>query len=166
MGINLSNPENSAAVTDHAANYGLHTLVKRKSADETVNNSTTLQNDDDLVFALAANEVWMVQLLLLIDSSTVADIRFGWAYPSGCTIKWSGTDYYWGTTNTSAIPIQTNAVDIPGIGAGSVKGWWVAAIVINGSTAGNLNLQWCQATAEVSDTKLLANSCLVASKVS
>ena len=60
----------------NATHSGL--TVVRKTADETVNNSNALQNDNHLLLALAANEVWQVELtLLLLSTSTTPDFLFG-----------------------------------------------------------------------------------------
>ena len=58
----------------------LDTKVIRKSADETVNNSTTLQDDDELLFPIAANEVWYFEFFLLIQSSADMEVAdWKWA---------------------------------------------------------------------------------------
>lgn len=45
------------------------TLV-RKTADQTVNNSTTLVNDNHLSLAVGANEVWAIFLCLRISQTS------------------------------------------------------------------------------------------------
>ena len=64
-------------------------LTKRvyKSADETVNASSTLQDDDELTFAIAANEVWEFSCVLAYVSNTTADIKFQFSLPSGATMN-------------------------------------------------------------------------------
>ena len=41
----------------------------------TVNNSTALQDDDDLTFAIAANETWHVRMPLIVTTNTAADFK-------------------------------------------------------------------------------------------
>ena len=149
----------------------------RKSADEAVNNSDVLQNDDHLKLALGANEVWLVEIMLLItDPGDVPDIKFGWAYPVGCTMYWGqiakdtagAAGIGWMQTSTSANPpaLSTQITVLStGIAGGVISGAIYRAIVINGANAGNLNLQWAQVTAQVQDTKVLTNSCLIAHKL-
>ena len=49
-----------AIMDTHVKNQLISTLhlLKYKSSDETVTSSTVLQNDDDLVYAVGANELW------------------------------------------------------------------------------------------------------------
>jgi hypothetical protein len=151
--------------------------IVRKTADETVNNSATLQNDDDLLLAIAANEVWLVELYLLQKSpSTTADFKMGWAYPAGCSIYWGvpnlNTTYgtggqYWLTVVAAGTigAILTEASTLAAASLNGTQGIHITAIVINGATAGTLNFQWAQNTATAEDTKVLANSCLIAHKL-
>ena len=39
------------------------------------------------------------------------------------------------------------------------------AVIVNGATAGNVQLQWSQKIAEATDTKILANSFIMAHKL-
>lgn len=144
-------------MTTHEADFELHKKVVRKTADQTVNNSTTLVNDDELLFAVAANEVWVFRVYLLVATGGTPDIDFSFSCPSGATVRWclgsdsvrefaAGTEMYWAGALTK--------------GFGELLG-----IVINGSTAGNLQLQWTQNVANVSDTKVLTDSCIIATQV-
>lgn len=68
--------KNSAgAVTDPYEVATGSAVIARKTADEVVNNSATLQNDDHLLLALAANEVWEVEINLWYDSGTTPDLK-------------------------------------------------------------------------------------------
>ena len=148
----------------------------RKTADETVNNSTVQQNDDELLFAVAANEVWVFDLYLLFTSSLVADFQFGFTAPVGCTLHWGviGTGasvgyYTWGLNavgvNPTGLLIVTAVLPVAGGGA-DIMGVRSTIMVINGVNAGNIQLQWAQNTGEASDTKVLTNSCIIAHKIS
>jgi len=137
--------------------------IVRKTADEIVNNSTTLQDDDHLVLAMAANEVWYVEIYLLVDSSTVADIKYGFGYPTGCDIKW--TYHYFSSRTDAALLEETNTWNSGTGGTGVVVGLVLCAMVANGATAGNFTLRWAQNTAEASNTKVLTNSFLKAYKL-
>jgi len=155
-------------IATHAADYGLHTKVVRKTADETVNNSTTLQNDDHLYFAMGANEVWYVEIFLIIDSSTSADFKSGLSLPSGATAHWMAIGSSEATiSNIVATGLtETNSDASWGTGAGTPRLRDILSIiVINDATAGNFQLQWAQNTAEASDTILKTNSCLIAHKL-
>ena len=129
----------------------------RKSADETVNNSTTFQNDDALLLAVRANTTWVVKLALLVNSSAVADFKVQITGPAGSTIE----GFFAGLDATGNSPGSFGAsLTLPGAGANELKP--IEFLVIIGSTAGDIQVQWAQNTAQVSDTKVLADSCLVA----
>jgi hypothetical protein len=148
----------------YAAISGLPTIV-RKTADETVNNSTTLQNDDELLFAVAANEVWQVDIIVRCISGGTPDIKFAVTVPSGGSLLLGA----WGcdTIGNKAV-LAANLIADYSFAAGPKGATLLVvmrAIVINGATAGNVQLQWAQNTKEASDTKVLANSCIIAHKL-
>lgn len=133
------------------------TKVVRKTADETVNNSTTLQNDDALKLAVSANQVWALRLYLLHNTSAVADIKITLTGPAGSTIYGRTV----ATSVTATLTEQTGAsMAFQGDGAAALE--TIDFLVIIAGTAGDIQLQWAQNTLEASDTKVLANSCLLA----
>lgn len=145
----------------NASHYGL--VVVRKPSDETVNNSATLQDDDDLKFAVGANEDWIFELFLAFQSSTVADIALGFTIPNGAAILWglsrdlnfgdSGPIYSISTSGSGSVPIH---------GTGANVGVHLMGTVINEAAADDLQLRWAQNTAEATDTIIRANSWLKA----
>ena len=149
-----------------------HTVV-RKTADETVNNSATLQNDDHLLFAIGSNEVWVVMFHLFVSAaSATPDIKIALSLPSGATSAMGIIGQATGTTGTEAdAKIQsftsaTTALSV-GVPADSTSNTFVlySAHIANGSTAGNVQLQWAQSTANASDSKIRTGSFLVADRV-
>jgi len=155
----------AAGVTlaDIAAGYSLPTII-RKTSDETVNNSTALQNDDELTFAIGANEVWDVTLTLLFNTPANADIKIGFAHPVGCVFF-----------GASARRDANNAVQVGSVGEASVIDYngtatptcqgMIRFVVVNGANAGNFVIQWAQYVAQVADTKVLTNSYLVLNRI-
>jgi len=134
-----------------------------KAADETVNNSTTLQNDDSLVLPVAANEVWYFQMNVLYTSSGAADFKIGWTIPAAGALRWhaiyrntAATDVVW------AGGLETDVLSIAGTSALAVM---VFATYKGGANAGDVQLQWAQNTAEVSDTKVLAGSAMIVTRL-
>lgn len=132
-----------------------------KTADETVNNSTTLQDDDHLVFAMAANTSYLVNAVFLLDATgTTPDFKFGWTVPSGCTMIWAssgGSSWESG----SALSMASESAALVADSRSGTTGAEYQAIVRNGATAGNLQLQWAQNTANGSDSKVLKHSHLI-----
>ncbi len=141
------------------------TLV-HKTADETVNNSIVLQNDDELLFAMAANEVWFITLITYMNSSAVADAVVTYVLPAlavgGDVVQyWDGD----GTRIAGGVNFGASSLTILGGGAQSrVNSWW-HILVINGANAGNFQVQWAQNVAEATDTKMLIGSCLFAHQI-
>lgn len=138
----------------------------RKTSDQTVNNSTTLVNDTDLLTSLAPNERVSFMLIGFFSSSAVADFKYSFNAPSGSTITYSPPNGI--TTNSSGTIVRNNAIISTGIfeavnggGTGTAVAFTLAGWVENGSTAGNLQLRWAQNTLEATDTKVLAGSRLV-----
>ena len=137
----------------------------RKTAAETVNNSATLQDDDDLTFAIGANEVWIFWVVMLAKGNTNADFKYSFNAPSGAagSYNWGDVDtggsvnienYYSALRNTSGF--ATDAAGKAGMAQGVVR---------NGGTAGNFALQWAQDSAHPSNTTLEADSHMLAIRV-
>jgi hypothetical protein len=141
--------------------------AKHKASNETISNSNTLQNDDDLVFAMAANDVWIITLILKTQILTASDFQFKIVTPSGAT----GTVLYHvfvdgtGQNVAGVLNVNINAAInfLPGTSA--IYEWRIELVIVNGSTAGNLQLQWAQVTAVAENTIVYAGSSLVAIKV-
>lgn len=133
-----------------------------KSADETVNNSSTLQDDDELLFSVAANSVYKFQMWLRYTSSTSADIKNSFTVPAGATIVGISIGLFTdSTTQTFLVPSQSwggqNATP---------AAVFIEAMVVVGATAGTVQLQWAQNTPEVSDTIVLESSNLTYQRLS
>ncbi len=118
-----------------------------KSADETVTNSTTLQDDDDLVLAVGANEIWLVRGFFIVDAPTAGDFKVGWTAPASPTVlrlgffgeATSGVSHV-GYTSTVAINAEWDSIPM-------INGYH-SVYLENGSNAGNLQLQWAQVVAD------------------
>jgi hypothetical protein len=122
-------------------------LLAYKSADESVTSSSVLQNDDNLLFAMGANDIWYVNVGILFfdNSSGVANIKVAFTIPSGSlalyntfpaagslTVIW----HEWRVSGTSENFSGTNTDRFVNI-TGTVK---------NGATPGNFQMQWAQNT--------------------
>lgn len=139
--------------------------VVRKATTETVNNSAALQNDNELKFAMGANDVWAFQLYLRYDSSAVADIQMDISVPAGASVDGVAVGRNSAGTMISIEVGLTSALNLGGQGAGTTVRAEITGVVINGGTAGDFQLRWAQLAAEVSDTKVLSDSYLIAHKL-
>lgn len=122
-------------------------LPKRKVADESVISSTTLQNDDDLSFPIAAGEEWQAEFYIDCGINvTSTGVKVAVNAPAGATINVSVN-----FANTDAVgqgKADRTATVGAGVGytpaSGSNMHLVVSCWVLNGATAGTINLQWAQ----------------------
>ena len=153
--------DNSASVSKKVLLRNLSSnIIAFKTADETVNNSTTLQDDDHLLFAMAANTTYLVDVNLLLSAANATpDFKFKWTFPTSCTIFWetSGGNSW----DTVGVVLKDQTDEILKNAAIGTNGVLFRAFVRNSSNAGNLQLQWAQNSAHVSDCKVLKHSHLI-----
>lgn len=147
--------------------------IVHKSADEVVNNSSTLQDDDELFFPVEANEVWFVEAFLMLNSASggaTSDFKFGWSGPSGATASWgimgdptavTGASHF--AVGTAATPSGRRAISDT-ISIGSVSAGSHAACLIGrftaAATAGNIRFRWAQDTANANNSTVQEDSML------
>lgn len=137
------------------------TLFARKTADESVTSSTTVQDDDHLFVQLEANSVYQFEMVLLPQGAT-GDFKFQFSSPSGATVFGSYLGYDAALTALAANYWDGTAV---GVGAGVTTPTTARGTIITGANAGRLKLQWAQNTSSGSATTLLTNSHLSLRKV-
>lgn len=141
--------------------------ITLKSADETVNNSIVLQNDDELLVPVAANEIWYLKYFIKITGTDTADFKFIFVLPAGGAMR--GYDAYDLAllTNQHMVADRNFATQVdshvPGGTTGNVL--FIEALYVGAGAAGNVQFQWAQSNAEASDTKVLANSFILAKKM-
>ncbi|KKL65227.1 hypothetical protein LCGC14_2157090 [marine sediment metagenome] len=121
----------------------------RKPSDESVLNSTALQDDDHLQFAVAENEEWIFEFLLFVTGATAADIKLTVVGPAASTILFSVLGYIIGSTAGSEVTLQGYAgagatVHASGIITGNIVAIHVKGAIDNGVNAGDFKLQWAQ----------------------
>jgi hypothetical protein len=146
----------------------IRTLCVRKTADEALASNTTLQNDDHLLFAIAANEVWIAKAVLFVSGAPAGDIKVAWTVPAGAT----GAHGH--ITLDDSVSVTTGDADVEATstlttalpGSTSTFNTFVDCItVVNSGTAGNVQLQWAQLASTATPTNVLANSFLVAQRI-
>ena len=138
--------------------------ILRKLADQTVNNSSGLVLDTDLILPVDSNDVWIIEYGIW-HTSTVANMRFQINVPAGATGYWgmmyqgssSGAQHFKGDGKAFINPLA----DVDAKTLGFLQ---IYASVLVGGSAGSIELFWAQASADASDTKVLLGSYLVARK--
>lgn len=151
---------------------GASTNLVPLSSEITVNNTTTLTTIADFTTALVASATYVAEFVLIYLTGTTPDIKLKWDISSvtGCTIEWGQTGP---STINAAAPsggaaittynsmhdvTQTMVLAGQGTGPDNKVVVPIFATIHNSTTAGNLNLQWAQNTADASDTKILVGS--------
>lgn len=148
-------------------------LTTRKTATESVTSSTTLQNDDHLLQAILANEVWEVECALMVQGDAAGDFSWAFNVPAGASGWHGGHRLQEGATtpadtlNTSAVADLTDTgVLTAGLaGAANPVLILVKAVVVNGANAGTIQLRWAQRVSSGTATSVLINSILKATRI-
>jgi hypothetical protein len=141
-----------------------------KSADETVTSSTTLQNDNDLFFSVAANATYYIRAHLDFGGLTAADFKCAYTFPALsdgrkiCLGPQSGTTDRQDTTMCTTYHalgternygcMSTVAGDIPNEGMFAIE----HVLLQTGANAGTFQLQWAQVTSNATATELRIDS--------
>lgn len=131
-----------------------------KTADETVTSSVTLQDDNHLTFAIAANEIWSVRFVMWFSNAADAGhFKIAFNGPAGVTyhIAADGMD-------TASVRTLTQHRVVANTSSYFATSTGVVAtaegVVVNGGTAGNFTLQWAQNTSNATGTILKRGSYL------
>lgn len=139
-------------------------VIVRKTADETVNNSNVLQNDDELKLAVGIGEAWAVDLYLYFNSGATPDIKIDFTGPAGAVFRYTVAYKDTGDSNSITMVGSIGSALAFGGPTGSAV-VHVSGIYIGAAAAGTLQLQWAQNTADASNTKMQKNSCIIAHRL-
>lgn len=134
---------------------GMSLIVK--DADETVNSNTTVQDDDDLLFSVAANEKWQFEGVLFVTSAATPDFKMTFSGPSGAVGAYGLllNDGASAAAEDTASLATDSTVTIAGTSPVIIRFWGAIA---NGANTGSLKLQWAQDTSDAANTTVLAGS--------
>ncbi|MEU6635700.1 hypothetical protein [Streptomyces rochei] len=129
----------------------------RKTADESVASSTTLQNDQHLKLPVAANAVYSLFLMCVFSGGTTGDLKCDWAVPSGAVLRWSDQ------TGVSGLHSDVDVWNAP---SGTTQvAFQIWATVVTSSTAGTVQFRWAQNTSDATATIVRTNSSLQLTRV-
>jgi hypothetical protein len=142
-------------LTADALNQSLPKFA-RKTADETVNNSATFQNDDHLALTVVASATYVFRHHWVFNSGATPDLKSQFTVPSGTTMA------YW-TQSSSSIHAASGLTEASSViydGDGSDITVWTVGYIVTSSTAGTVQWQWAQSTANASNTIVRKGSIL------
>ena len=145
--------------------------VRRKTVDESVTSSTTLQNDDHLTFAVAANEEWVVDYNLSVgDSIDTTGLLLAIVVPAGAVFRatFSGVGDVLGDTDSGRSEVSGAAPANLFLAAqftSLTMQVHVKVYVLNGGTAGSITLQFAQETSIATAVTIRRGSYLVAHRI-
>jgi len=140
-----------------------------KPATETLNTDTTLQNDDDLTFAIGASQKWLVDILCFVYGPAGADLKVAVTVPSGATMLFGVEGL---PTSASSLPSAEQQIAVLGTSGtstsvatfGGLSIVKLTGTVSNSTNAGNVTLQWAQAASSGTNVEVRALSRLTARK--
>ena len=114
---------------------------------------------------MQANEVWEFETYLMVTAgSATPDFKLAFTTPSGATLRWSASLYTSaGSAYSGVITASAAAIGFPTTGT-VTETVLVKGIVVNGATAGNLQMQFAQFTSNAQAITVNQNSYMKASK--
>lgn len=157
----------TAAVNDHETRLSTvetySTRVIRKTADQTVNNTTSLTDDLHLAASASINVNYAFEFNLFYSSNATADLKVALTYPTGSTCSWMVVGYLDTSTtfqiNLTSLGYQQPSGTSQGYGGGGdYPTLQIKGMLRMGSTAGNLQLRFAQLNANASNTTIKQDS--------
>lgn len=136
-----------------------------KSADQTVNSSTTLTNVTGMSVSVEANAVYLADFDLYYNSGATPDIKFGLTLPTGATGSWGGIGYDFTPTLLAFGPIDIGTALAFG-GLAADRSALIRAAITISSTAGTAQLQFAQSTSDAGNTTIRAGSRMLLRRIS
>lgn len=136
-----------------------------KAADQFVNAVATIANDTDLHLSLVANAVYKFEAYLVYDGSTTADMDVKWNVPTGITGGWSGQLFGSGASTTNSVQdlgqhAWGSTVTLGAVGVATEVCVPMRGLIIVGSTAGTLQLEWAQHVSDATNLTVRTGSYL------
>jgi hypothetical protein len=137
---------------------------EKAASAETINNSATMQNDDELFFYMGANEVYLMTMTVEFTcTNSAAGLRFEFDGPSGSSGTFESHIWHGGTMLNHYISYVHGAAQFISSAptSGSPVRMFFRGFVTNGSTAGNLQFRWAQQTATSINTVRAADKSIL-----
>jgi len=155
--------------------YFVQQQVVMKIVDESVTSSTTLQDDNELQFAVDANTRYTIEFFLIYNTLAAADLKAQYTVPAGASLTWVSDGIASGTTVTvdtvsrtaqfiGSTPPAHGGVEVPAATPVDMIAFHKGLLTI-GATAGTLKLQWAQQVSSATATYIRANSTMILTRI-
>ena len=133
-----------------------------KGSDESVDTTTTVQDDDALKFTVGANELWIFQCWLSVTGSA-GDVRYTFTGPASSVASWARHPGF----NISGTFVQSivRGLTTEETSDGDTTAHLLIGTIDTAGTSGTCQLQWAQANSDASATTVKAGSWLTAREV-
>lgn len=141
--------------------------IQLKTTNQYVTNSTTLQDDNELVITLQAGYIYEIELRAIVEGTYNSDFKCDWVVSGGVSqttqrVCIGGTDQgtspiYDTNGNFSARNLNV-ANTYHGGNAGSYGSSIIETFLVTTTTAGTLQFRWAQSNAVAEDTYLKTGS--------
>lgn len=139
-----------------------------KTADESVTSSTTLQNDNELFFAVGANEIWAFDFMLWGHGPSAANIKVDFSIPTGASARWYGPGY--GTGGSFDLLGQLSVPTAFPIAMlhSTLEDWIIKAegVLVTAGNSGTLQMQWAQNASNGTPTVVAKGSYMRCTRIS
>jgi hypothetical protein len=170
-------------LTDFAISHSMNQLklakrnipiVVRKLEDEIVNNSSTLQNDDDIWCYLMPNQTYKIELHAIVGAAANnTDVKISWSLSDGaevCERHVIGPDTGCAAAYSTEVKISRFSLTASAVyGTENTVGREVyiqeTFIIRSGELGGKLQMQWSQYSAAASDTTMKENTIMIVTPV-
>lgn len=151
------------------------TLFVRKTANESVTSSTTMQDDDHLVVTLPAGRTFQVDFYPAVTGAAAGDVKFGWVMAGGVAQATTRlcigpgvavADVGAGTVTRTSRHNVTTAVPygVDGTQTTAIHETFLVETTTSGAS-GTLQLQWAQNASSTTATTLSASSYFTVTEV-
>jgi polygalacturonase len=173
---NLFQPASSGSAFNMRGNVftpSLGNFALRKTADQSLTSQTTLQNCTGMVFPIGPNEEVFAEFFAPIGANLfTTGFKAGITTPSGATqeigaeiqpdLITGATRALYLRTTTSGAELDFTAANMTGISFGLLR---VSVWILNGSTAGNVQLQFAQSTSSATALTIRKGAAINADRV-
>lgn len=140
-----------------------------KTANQSITNSTTLTNDNELFVNVDANSAYAVDAYIIYQTTDNADFNVGFSLPSGATFTWTpfGSDPAVNGNSSTAMRFLTGQATYRtlGGGGGEVMAGTPRGTLITGANSGVVRFRFSQNSAQAVTTTVWAGSWLRLEKI-